>query len=590
MNLKDHKLVKQHKDSFEIMSKDGKSFKVPKNNLKHHQIAIIMKMPKFDEGGTVPQEGDPNFRGPPQDWQELDPEVIPPSTTNGGNTGPFGGMRQQTNPSKDQMTGMIELPGEVAKFSTRNRPQEAGDTSAEASRAQDQTSGSPLQSAQNPETSIYDNGGNFNQKASASPYDYQQGNGPMAPDYKPESTDLYQDYLNTMQKASQTQKDAIQSQADLQATVANKQATIQDEAVRQMGIQQQIYQENLNAVSQEGSRLSQGIANTKIDPEHYWNSRSTLGKVGTLIGMMISGAGANAGQGNAAIQAYQRAVDEDIDAQKSNLGSQKNLLQYNLEKYRNLATAEAQTRLDLMSVTKGQIDAEAMRVGGPMAQQQAEILKSQLDQAMAPITMGIAKSRTAMKLINTPISSNTGANGSGVTQTYPLNVKGINDKIMGLQMLGRMPDVDSKAASSELGELVDQQKTLQTMNNEFDSLRGNTTKSERYMPNWTPTWNEQSKRYEASSGAFDAAVAKLLGTRASPAIMDRVQQLKPIEGDEPDTLKYKKDQLDNIIKTNMEKKQYPLLMKYNLVDPNDPLFRITDTSKPIGWNPSVPKR
>lgn len=59
----------------------------------------------------------------------------------------------------------------------------------------------------------------------------------------------------------------------------------------------------------------------KIDPEHWWNSKSTGGKVLAGIGMILGGVGGGLQRTgrNPAIEQMNRAIDEDINAQKSHI-------------------------------------------------------------------------------------------------------------------------------------------------------------------------------------------------------------------------------------------------------------------------------
>ena len=65
----------------------------------------------------------------------------------------------------------------------------------------------------------------------------------------------------------------------------------------------------------------QKAQNERIDPERYWNSKSTEAKVLSSIGMMISGAGGGmtGSNRNLAVEQLNRAIDNDIDAQKHHI-------------------------------------------------------------------------------------------------------------------------------------------------------------------------------------------------------------------------------------------------------------------------------
>ncbi len=64
---------------------------------------------------------------------------------------------------------------------------------------------------------------------------------------------------------------------------------------------------------------SEALANTKIDPEHWWSSRDTGQKIAGIFAAFAGGFNKN---GNSAVASMDAAIDRDIDAQKANLANQ----------------------------------------------------------------------------------------------------------------------------------------------------------------------------------------------------------------------------------------------------------------------------
>lgn len=121
------------------------------------------------------------------------------------------------------------------------------------------------------------------------------------------------------------------------------------------------------------------IESSKIDPNHFWSDKSAFGKVSAGLGMILSGIGSGmTGAPNLAAQFIQRQIDNDIDAQKANLGKKQNLLGYMLKKYGNIQEAAVATRAYLTASLAGQVGLAAARAGGQEAQSAAALLKSQL--------------------------------------------------------------------------------------------------------------------------------------------------------------------------------------------------------------------
>lgn len=75
---------------------------------------------------------------------------------------------------------------------------------------------------------------------------------------------------------------------------------------------------------------AQDLATRQIKPESYQNlfaNKSTLGKIGTFFGLLLSGAGSGLGhQPNALLDMMNKEIDRDLDAQKQNRGNAQNFL------------------------------------------------------------------------------------------------------------------------------------------------------------------------------------------------------------------------------------------------------------------------
>lgn len=79
----------------------------------------------------------------------------------------------------------------------------------------------------------------------------------------------------------------------------------------------------------------QDIANGHVTPKTYadlFASKSTLGKIGTIFGLIVGGIGSGmAHQENAALKMMQKELENDLDAQKTNKSNAMNYFRANLE-------------------------------------------------------------------------------------------------------------------------------------------------------------------------------------------------------------------------------------------------------------------
>ncbi len=88
-------------------------------------------------------------------------------------------------------------------------------------------------------------------------------------------------------------------------------------------------------IKQEGDAYNQDLQMGHIKPETYsdlFAKKSTLGKIGTMFGLLISGAGSGlAHQSNAVMDMMNREISNDLEAQKATQSNAQNIYQLNLK-------------------------------------------------------------------------------------------------------------------------------------------------------------------------------------------------------------------------------------------------------------------
>lgn len=140
--------------------------------------------------------------------------------------------------------------------------------------------------------------------------------------------------------------------------------------------------------SQEKERLrgmmeqvNKSIMENQIDPNRFMGNMSTLGRIGTALGLILGGIGKGmtGGRENLALRALENAIDRDIDAQKQELGKKNNLLTAYYKMYGDLEQAEAATKAQIMSMTQLQANQIAARSKSQQAQQQNLLFQAQLN-------------------------------------------------------------------------------------------------------------------------------------------------------------------------------------------------------------------
>jgi len=140
----------------------------------------------------------------------------------------------------------------------------------------------------------------------------------------------------------------------------------------------------------------QDIQNGHIDPEKYWEDHS---KVAAGIGMILAGFNPS-NKPNAAIEFLNNQLNRSMEAQKSNLTSQNNLLNANLEHYRDLHSAQAMTNAMLSDTMAAQMQKAGLEAKNPLARQAAMNGANTLIQNAAMFQRQLDMQQTMMKLAN----------------------------------------------------------------------------------------------------------------------------------------------------------------------------------------------
>jgi len=274
----------------------------------------------------------------------------------------------------------------------------------------------------------------------------------------------------------------------------------------------------VNKINSEYDARVKDITDFKIDPNRAWTNTSTPGKISSVIGLIIGGIGAGMTRGpNYAIEALNRVVDNDLMAQKAELGKKETLLSANMRKYQNVQQAYANSKLEMAANVQGQLQIAANQAATPMAKaalaQQMVTLKTQL----APLQAQTARLNWAMK------SNNPSAQISVI-----------------------VPEPHQQKAYEELKSMQELNNGAQNFTTTFDKLNQMGTAGRLIHP-----------------GATDALVDPLLtklskdtAGRFTEADAGMIKPLFPAAGDSEKTLQLKRAQGLKIL---MEKAHSPLL-------------------------------
>lgn len=114
---------------------------------------------------------------------------------------------------------------------------------------------------------------------------------------------------------------------------------------------QEVVQAYKGERDEEAAKLFQDTLQGHIQPKTYeqlFEDKSTLGKIGSLFGLLVSGAGSGlAHQPNMVMEMMNKEIERDLEAQKKSAENAQNLYQLNIQKELNAANitrAEAETK------------------------------------------------------------------------------------------------------------------------------------------------------------------------------------------------------------------------------------------------------
>lgn len=174
-------------------------------------------------------------------------------------------------------------------------------------------------------------------------------------------------------------KGGIQAQANAESDAQRQIAkAVADNAKIQ---QQQFdnYKQASDAVMQDHQNLTNDLANSKIDPKRMWNNMGTANKISAAIGMFLGGIGAaQTGGPNQALGLIQKGIEQDIEAQKADLGKKETLLSMNLRKYGDLNTAYQATQLQQSAAVSAKLQQISATTNSQVVQARAQQALGQL--------------------------------------------------------------------------------------------------------------------------------------------------------------------------------------------------------------------
>lgn len=247
-------------------------------------------------------------------------------------------------------------------------------------------------------------------------------------------------------------------------------------------------------LDQENNAYENDLALGHVKPETYGSlfaKKDTLGKIGTLFGLVVGGAGSGlTHQPNAALQMMDKTIERDLDAQKASASNRQNF--YNLNMQNPLVQAQAQkTGVDAstLAYTLGQSQALqssfhdlVSKLNKMPAGPQKEAYRQQLLATYGPMRERINNLNDSAAVFGQPqeeqqaptIQPQQGQVPEGLTNLRPILHPGASSMVKGMQF-NPVAEKDYPALMEQYTGAQQAEKGLQALPQAFNNMANNTT-------------------------------------------------------------------------------------------------------------------
>jgi hypothetical protein len=284
-------------------------------------------------------------------------------------------------------------------------------------------------------------------------------------------------FMKDMQTGMDQEKAGLQAQAKVgqQKAAADFNAIksyddtmkgFQAKAAQDAAAQEEALNKQMSVVTQAQDDVAK---HTAIDPNHYWNDKSTGGKIAASIGLILGGmAGGMNGTGhNPVMDVIQKAIDRDIDSQKANLqakqnnlSNQTNLLGQMRQNFSSMRDAQTAAQMVSYKNVELQLQKVAAQYQGQEVGARAQQALGQLQQKQTELGMQLRMSLAQQQAI---FGASGGGQGGGIDNPNFL------PKEMAAKAV-RMPNGKFQVAATEEGA-KEINKVMPAVNDMQDTLK-----------------------------------------------------------------------------------------------------------------------
>ncbi len=334
---------------------------------------------------------------------------------------------------------------------------------------------------------------------------------------------------------------AIGLQQQSEQIGAKERLRADEQHTRELAERQFNFNQGLQEKQQEIDSATEDYKKGHINPNHFLESKSVIGKLSTAVGLILGGAGAGIVHGeNQALKFLNAQIDRDIGAQQAEMGKRQTLIGAYQKQYDNMQVAEHMARATELGIYSAHLDEAAAKAADPAAAARAAQASTAL-KLQIPALLQQAQTLQMMQNIGKP---------------------GVKYDLMDLARTGILPKEFHEQAQKETKSIDMQKSAVDGVKDIYNQYRQEQTTGQLTNP-------QSYKRVSALNGRLvnlimEASPSKRL-TKESVSEEIKPFQVKTTDTDE--TVNKKMSGVLDMVKRNSE--PTPLAEKYGVFRPDE---------------------
>lgn len=203
---------------------------------------------------------------------------------------------------------------------------------------------------------------------------------------------------NPVAEGVQQMQQGVQQGAQADAALGRREAAVAHDNTAKLQALDSMHQQNMSRVQGEIDNVINEVRQQKIDPNHFWNNRSTPAKFSTAIGLILGGMGAGINGGeNPALRFLNQQIDRDVESQKENMSNKVNALRGLQQQFGNINDAANVYKAMQAGVFASQMMEEAAKSKDPAAMARAKLASGEILAKYGPVVQQTALKQTVLQ-------------------------------------------------------------------------------------------------------------------------------------------------------------------------------------------------